>query len=79
MDLAAENGGNCSLTKPDEMVDVNGVMVDGTINLAGTTSVHASQLYSKNVSAFILHGYALFLVQCSSLIVYWLLLLLIVH
>ena len=57
MDLAAENGGNCSLTKPDEMVDVNGVMVDGTINLAGTTSVHASQLYSKNVSAFILHGY----------------------
>ena len=57
MDLAAENGGNCSLTKPDEIVDIDGVMVDGTINLAGTTSVHASQLYSKNVSAFILHGY----------------------
>ena len=57
MDLAAENGGNCSLTKPDEVVDIDGVMVDGTINLAGTTSVHASQLYSKNVSAFILHGY----------------------
>ena len=57
MDLAAENGGNCSLTKPDEIVDVDGVMVDGTINLAGTASVHASQLYSKNVSAFILHGY----------------------
>lgn len=57
MDLAAENGGNCSLTNPDEVVDIDGVMVDGTINLAGTTSVHASQLYSKNVSAFILHGY----------------------
>ena len=57
MDLAAENGGNCSLTKPDEIADIDGVMVDGTINLAGTTSVHASQLYSKNVSAFILHGY----------------------
>lgn len=57
MDLAAENGGNCSLTKPDEIVDVNGVMIDGTVNLAGTMSVHASQLYSKNVSAFILHGY----------------------
>ena len=57
MDLAAENGGNCSLTKPDEIVDVDGVMVDGTVNLAGTMSVHASQLYSKNVSAFILHGY----------------------
>ena len=57
MDLAAENGGNCSLTKPDEIVDIDGVMIDGTINLAGTMSVHASQLYSKNVSAFILHGY----------------------
>ena len=57
MDLAAENGGNCSLTKPDEIVDVDGVLIDGTVNLAGTTSIHASQLYSKNVSAFILHGY----------------------
>ena len=57
MDLAAENGGNCSFTKPDEIVDINGVIVDGTINIAGTMSVHASQLYSKNVSAFILHGY----------------------
>ena len=57
MDLAAENGGNCSLTKPDELVDIDGVLIDGTVNLAGTMSVHASQLYSKNVSAFILHGY----------------------
>ncbi len=57
MDLASENGGNCSLTKPDEIVDVDGVMIDGTVNLAGTMSVHASQLYAKNVSAFILHGY----------------------
>ena len=57
MDLAAENGGNCSLTKPDEIVNIDGVMVDGTINLAGTMSAHSSQLYAKNVSAFILHGY----------------------
>ena len=57
MDLAAENGGNCSLTQPDQVVDVNGVTIDGTINLAGTMSVHSSQLYAKNVSAFILHGY----------------------
>ena len=57
MDLAAENGGNCSLTKPDEIINVNGVLIDGTVNLAGTTSVHASQLYAKNVSAFMLHGY----------------------
>jgi len=33
------------------------VTIDGTINLAGTMSVHSSQLYAKNVSAFILHGY----------------------
>ena len=57
MDLAAENGGNCSLTKPDELVNIDGVLVDGTVNLAGTMSVHASQLYAKNISAFILHGY----------------------
>ena len=57
MDLAAENGGNCSLTKPDQIIDIDGVIIDGTINLAGTMSVHASQLYAKNISAFILHGY----------------------
>ena len=57
MDLAAENGGNCSLTQPDKVINANGVIIDGTINLAGTMSVHASQLYAKNVSAFILHGY----------------------
>ena len=57
MDLAAENGGNCSLTKPDQIIDIDGVIIDGTVNLAGTMSVHASQLYAKNVSAFILHGY----------------------
>ena len=57
MDLAAENGGNCSLTKPDQIIDIDGVIIDGTVNLAGTMSAHASQLYAKNVSAFILHGY----------------------
>ena len=57
MDLAAENGGNCSLTEPDKIININGVIIDGTINLAGTMSIHASQLYAKNVSAFILHGY----------------------
>ena len=57
MDLASENGGNCSLTKPDQTIDVDGVIIDGTVNLAGTMSFHASQLYAKNVSAFILHGY----------------------
>ena len=41
MDLAAENGGNCSLTQPDQIVNVDGIIIDGTINLAGTMSVHA--------------------------------------
>ncbi len=53
MDLAAENGGNCSLTKPDEVIHHNGVVIDGTVNIAGSMPVHASQLYSKNISAFI--------------------------
>ena len=57
MDLAAENGGNCSLTESNRVVVENGVIVDGTVNLAGTMSVHASQLYSKNVSAFLIHGF----------------------
>ena len=57
MDLAAENGGNCSLTNPDKIINHDGVIIDGTINLAGTMSVHSSQLFAKNVSAFILHAY----------------------
>ncbi|MBT4736759.1 MAG: Re/Si-specific NAD(P)(+) transhydrogenase subunit alpha [Candidatus Marinimicrobia bacterium] len=53
MDLAAENGGNCELTKGDQMVNHNGVVIDGTINLPSTMPVHASQLYAKNVSTFV--------------------------
>ncbi|MFQ6609508.1 MAG: Re/Si-specific NAD(P)(+) transhydrogenase subunit alpha [Fidelibacterota bacterium] len=53
IDLAAENGGNCSFTKPDEIVNHNGVIIDGTVNIAGSMPIHASQLYAKNISAFI--------------------------
>ncbi len=53
IDLAAENGGNCSLTKPDEVITHNGIIIDGTVNIAGSMPIHASQLYSKNISAFI--------------------------
>ena len=55
MDLAAENGGNCELTKPDELVDHNGVLIDGNTNLPSTMATHASQLFSKNVQAIIEH------------------------
>ena len=55
MDLASENGGNCELTKPDELVNHNGVLIDGNTNLPSTMATHASQLFSKNVQAIIEH------------------------
>jgi H+-translocating NAD(P) transhydrogenase subunit alpha len=54
VDLAAETGGNCELTKPGEIIQVGGVTIDGTRNLPSTMPVHASQLYSKNVSTLLL-------------------------
>jgi NAD(P) transhydrogenase subunit alpha len=54
IDLAAETGGNCELTKPGEVIEVGGITIDGTRNLPSTMPVHASQLYSKNVSTLLL-------------------------
>lgn len=53
MDLAAENGGNCELTVKDEIVEHDQVTIDGTSNIPGTMPVHASELYAKNVAAFL--------------------------
>lgn len=53
MDLAAENGGNCELTKKDEIIKHNHVTVDGTSNIPGTMPVHASELYAKNITSFL--------------------------
>ncbi|MFL3014835.1 MAG: Re/Si-specific NAD(P)(+) transhydrogenase subunit alpha [Candidatus Neomarinimicrobiota bacterium] len=53
MDLASENGGNCELTEKDEVVDHNGVTIDGTSNIPGSMPLHASELYAKNITAFI--------------------------
>ena len=53
MDLAAENGGNCELTQKDEIIKYNHVTIDGTSNIPGTMPVHASELYSKNITAFL--------------------------
>ena len=53
VDLAAENGGNCELTKKDELVIENHITIDGTSNIPGTMPVHASELYSKNITAFL--------------------------
>jgi NAD(P) transhydrogenase subunit alpha len=53
IDLAAERGGNCEMTKPGETVERNGVRIAGPLNLAGTVPVNASSLYAKNVFNFL--------------------------
>ena len=53
VDLAAEAGGNCAATKPGETVVVDGVTVVGLTNVPATMPVHASQMYSRNVQAFL--------------------------
>lgn len=56
VDLAAEAGGNCALTKPGEtIVSEGGVTIIGLTNLAGTMPYHASQLYSRNVFTLLTH------------------------
>ena len=55
VDLAAERGGNCELTEPDVTVVKHGVTIIGEFNLAATVPYHASQMYARNVSAFLLH------------------------
>ena len=55
VDLAAERGGNCEVSRPGEVVVEHNVTVIGTINLASTVPYHASQMYARNVTAFLLH------------------------
>ena len=53
VDLSGATGGNCALSQPGETVDVNGVTIMCPLNLAATIPVHASQLYSRNLTAFL--------------------------
>jgi len=55
VDLAAERGGNCELTKPGETIVHNGVKIVGTLNLPSRLATHASVLFSKNVVTFLLN------------------------
>ena len=55
VDIAAEQGGNCELTLPDQTVTQDGVRVLGPTNLAATVPNHASQMYAKNMSSFLAH------------------------
>jgi NAD(P) transhydrogenase subunit alpha len=50
VDLAAETGGNCELTRPGQVIEVEGVWVDGTTNVPSTMAFHASLLYAHNVT-----------------------------
>ena len=53
VDLAAETGGNCELTRPGENVDVGGVLVVGPLNLASMGALHASEMCARNVFNFL--------------------------
>jgi proton-translocating NAD(P)+ transhydrogenase subunit alpha len=55
VDLAAERGGNCELTHAGELAVEHGVTIIGLFNLASTVPYHASQMYAKNVTTFLLH------------------------
>jgi NAD(P) transhydrogenase subunit alpha len=55
VDLAAERGGNCELTQPGQSVIEHGVTLIGWFNLASTVPYHASQMYARNITSFLLH------------------------
>ena len=53
LDLAAERGGNCELTRPGDIVVVHNVTVIGPINLASSAPYHASQMYARNLTSYL--------------------------
>ena len=53
VDLAAERGGNCELTKTGQTIQVGGVAIIGQINLASTVPYHASQMYARNLATYL--------------------------
>lgn len=53
VDLAGATGGNCALSQVDQLVEIDGVTIMAPLNLPATVPVHASQLYSRNVTAFV--------------------------
>ena len=55
IDLAAERGGNCELTRADETVVAHGVTILGPTNLPATVPYHASQMYARNIVTFFTH------------------------
>ncbi|TXH74069.1 MAG: NAD(P) transhydrogenase subunit alpha [Lysobacteraceae bacterium] len=53
VDLAAETGGNCELTRPGETIDHDGVTIAGPLNLASSGAMHASDMFARNVLNFV--------------------------
>ena len=53
VDIAAERGGNCELTRPGETVEHGGVRILGPLNLPSTVPYHASQMYARNIATFL--------------------------
>jgi NAD(P) transhydrogenase subunit alpha len=53
VDIAAERGGNCELTRPGETIVTGGVSIMGPLNLPSTIPYHASQMYAKNIATFL--------------------------
>ena len=53
VDIAAERGGNCELTRPGAVANHNGVRILGPLNLPSTIPYHASQMYAKNIGTFL--------------------------
>jgi NAD(P) transhydrogenase subunit alpha len=54
VDLAAERGGNCEYTRAGETVVEHGITILGPLNIPATVPYHASQMYAKNVTTFLL-------------------------
>jgi H+-translocating NAD(P) transhydrogenase subunit alpha len=53
VDIAAERGGNCEMTRAGEVVEENGVRIFGPVNLSSAIPYHASQMYAKNIATFL--------------------------
>ncbi len=55
IDLAAEQGGNCEVTQPGQVVSAHGVEIHGPLHLPSSLPVHASQMFSRNLTNYLLH------------------------
>src|SRR5204863_9157829 len=55
VDMAVEQGGNCAISEMNKTVEKHGVIIIGESNIPSLLPLNASELYSKNISTFLLH------------------------